>query len=230
MSIYALIENSVVTKYPYSPTDLRKDQKNISLPKIITDNIMKSFGAEIVYFTSPPEATWLQVVKEVTPEFISDHWEQAWEVVDKYQDYTDEEGVLHTKAEQEAQALQDFIESRCKEVDALNDQKLYTNATVMFPDGEKIIQFRNEKDRADLSNVSSAAMALIMSGTPESPLGYRTEDNVTQIVRADQMVGIAMGVLQMKQDIKTVSWSHKDALRQLTDYQDVVDYDINQGW
>ena len=228
--MYALVENGVVSKRPYTITDLRHYRKDVSFPGNPSSDVLEAFGVYAVAETLPPEFNPIAESLNYTAVLSSGRWEQAWEVVDKYQDYTDEEGVLHTKAGQEAQALQDFIESRCKEVDALNDQKLYTNATVMFPDGEKIIQFRNEKDRADLSNVSSAAMALIMSGTPESPLGYRTEDNVTQIVRADQMVGIAMGVLQMKQDIKTISWSHKDALRQLTDYQDVVDYDVNQGW
>ena len=123
-----------------------------------------------------------------------------------------------------------MIESLCQQVDQLHKEKLYTNVTATFPDGEKTIQFRNETDRANLANVAQAAMALVMSGTPEAPMQYRTEDNVTQTVRADQMMGIAMSVLQQKEAILTAAWGHKDTLRGMTDYQEVIDYDITQGW
>jgi len=57
-------------------------------------------------FTAPqPTVTVNEVVREIAPELTQlGHWEQRWEVVDKYADYTDENDILHTKVEQEAAA------------------------------------------------------------------------------------------------------------------------------
>ena len=59
-------------------------------------------------FPSPqPTVTNLQVVREIAPILTSKgHYEQQWEVADKFQDYADTDGVLHTKAEQEAAYLE----------------------------------------------------------------------------------------------------------------------------
>jgi hypothetical protein len=111
--------------------------------------------------------------------------------------------------------------------------KMYSEIEVILPYGLATIQFRNENDRTNLSNVASGATALIISGTPGATMSYRTLDNTIQSVTALQMLGIAMEVLNTKQAITNAKWDHKDALQAFVDnndYQSIVDHDVYAGW
>lgn len=61
-------------------------------------------GYEVVFTNPQPTLdTATQVAREVTPVLTSKGtWEQTWEVVAKYVDYTTEEGVVVTAGEQQA--------------------------------------------------------------------------------------------------------------------------------
>ena len=126
--------------------------------------------------------------------------------------------------------IQTVIAEKCRLVDEMRKERLYTNIVANFPAGEKVIQFRDEVDRANLANTASGAMTLIMAGTPDAILAYRTEDNETQMLRADQMLQIAMQALGQKQQVINTSWAHKDTLRAMTTVADVLAYDITVGW
>ena len=79
--MYALIENGVVAQYPYSVTDLRRSNPDVSFPPYPDDAVLATFGVLPVVFTTPPvfdPAT--QRLVELTPVFTQ-RWEQAWEVV-----------------------------------------------------------------------------------------------------------------------------------------------------
>lgn len=118
------------------------------------------------------------------------------------------------------------IETKCDQVDKLLKQKIYTDIEVMFPDGPKVVQFRNDQDRLNLSNVTQAAIALVVSGDMNCAMNYRTLDNITQEVTSQQMIQIGTYILGQKQNLVNMAWSHKDNLRLLTTVQEVVDYDI----
>jgi len=126
--------------------------------------------------------------------------------------------------------LNQVIESRCDDVDKLLQQKMYSDVEVQFPDGPKTIQFRNEIDRANLSNVTQAAISLVLSGQPNFLMPYRTADNVTQYVSAGGMIDIGNKVMEQKQNLVSTAWAHKDALREMEDYPDLLEYDIQEGW
>lgn len=126
--------------------------------------------------------------------------------------------------------LDDLKEVRCDEVDKLLKEKMYKDVVVTFPDGEKTIQFRDEFDRSNLSNVTQAAMSAVMNSQPETIINYRTEDNVTQAVRADQFVAIGNSVMAQKQSLVSAAWGHKDVMRGLTVPEDIIAYDVTQGW
>ena len=81
--MYALIKNDAVEKYPYTPTDLRRDNPNTSFPKVIGQATMESFGAMVVFNTTQPSITDQQVLVEGTPVFANNRWEQVWTVRDK---------------------------------------------------------------------------------------------------------------------------------------------------
>jgi hypothetical protein len=59
-------------------------------------------GYAAVFPSPQPTISETQLAREIAPLLTTKgHYEQQWEIVDKFQDYTDFEGVLHTKAEQE---------------------------------------------------------------------------------------------------------------------------------
>ena len=119
------------------------------------------------------------------------------------------------------------------QINSIHISKLYSNVTAQFPLGPKVIQFRDERDRMNVSNYSQAAMVLVMTGTPEAPMVWRTEDNEVQSLTAQQMMTIAMALLQEKQVIQTAAWAHKDAITALVDTSNLAGlraYDVNTLW
>lgn len=83
--MYALIENDVVIKYPYTLGDLKKSNPNTSFADSVNNEVLAEFGMQIVYNTTPPPYTQLQYLEELTPQFNVENqrWEQVWLVVDK---------------------------------------------------------------------------------------------------------------------------------------------------
>ena len=79
--MHALIKDGQVVKYPYGVSDLRRDNPNVSFPKNISDEVFAKFGAERVFFSTRPEFTYAQELKEGTPIF-DERWTQTWIVVD----------------------------------------------------------------------------------------------------------------------------------------------------
>lgn len=80
--MYALIENGVVTRYPYTVTDLKLANRGTSFPKQISDETLLEFGLHKVFEVLPPSTTDAQVLEEGTPVFTSDRWTQVWAVRD----------------------------------------------------------------------------------------------------------------------------------------------------
>ena len=64
---------------------------------------------EPVPLSMPPINEVTQEVVEAHPVELSGGWTQQWNVVDKFSTYTDEDGVVHTKEEQET-AAQDILD------------------------------------------------------------------------------------------------------------------------
>jgi hypothetical protein len=73
---------------------------------------------------------------------------------------------------------------------------------------------------------AQAAQALVMVGTPDAVLVYRTKDNANQDAPAIQMMQIAMGVLATKQAIQNTLWHHNDSLKVLGTPDDDGNYDV----
>lgn len=83
---------------------IRKLFSNVSLPKVWNQNVFDSLGIDPVLITPKPETTgYTQAVRDGATQDANGNWVQAWKIVDMFADYTDDEGVVHTKAEQEAE-------------------------------------------------------------------------------------------------------------------------------
>jgi len=89
-------------RYPVSQSQIRSENPQTSYPA----SFPVPDGFALVFPAPAPNVDPItQIAREIAPELTGlGHWEQRWEVVDKYADYTDENDVLHTKAEQEAAA------------------------------------------------------------------------------------------------------------------------------
>ena len=90
--------------YPSSEHDVKAAFPSTSFVKDAFDPT--AVGYVSVYASSQPSFDRVtQVALETSPVEIDGKWYQHWEVVPRFNDYTDEGGVLHTRAEQEAEAI-----------------------------------------------------------------------------------------------------------------------------
>ena len=84
--MHVLIKDNQVVKYPYGASDLRRDNPNVSFPKNISDELFAKYGAMRVFFSTQPEFTYAQELKEGTPVFADGRWNQTWSVVNLSED------------------------------------------------------------------------------------------------------------------------------------------------
>jgi hypothetical protein len=93
----------------------RNHYKNTSLPRTWTAATLEGLKLEPVFETPKPEAGQYQnAVRNGVEKDANGNWVWAWTVRDMFSDYTDEEGVEHTKAEQE-QAYQAGLDAKVAE-------------------------------------------------------------------------------------------------------------------
>lgn len=76
------------TTYPYSIGQLRKDNPNISFPRVISDDLLASFGVYPVSKASAPSADLRtkNVEENSMPSLVGDVWVLGWSITDKTTD------------------------------------------------------------------------------------------------------------------------------------------------
>jgi hypothetical protein len=105
--------------------DVRRMHSNTSLPRVWDANVCSALGIDPVLEAPKPEVTgYTQAVRNGATQDANGNWVQAWSVVDMFQDYTDDEGVTHTKADQEAAYQADLDAKAAASVRATRDVKL----------------------------------------------------------------------------------------------------------
>jgi hypothetical protein len=88
-----------------SQGELRRDNPNMSLPKVWNEFTFDALNVDPVLRAPKPTegiGAYQTVRRNGVTQDANGNWVEAWEVADMFSDYTDEEGVVHTKAEQEA--------------------------------------------------------------------------------------------------------------------------------
>ena len=99
----------------------RNHYKNTSLPRTWTAATLDGLKLEPVFETPKPEAGQYQnAVRNGVEKDANGNWVWGWAIRDMFSDYTDEEGVEHTKAEQE-QAYQAQLDAVAAK--AVRDQR-----------------------------------------------------------------------------------------------------------
>jgi hypothetical protein len=82
----------------------RQANKHISLPRVWTATTLTDLGLTAVLAAPKPDCTDLeQVIGNGVTTDANGNTVEAWSVVDKFSDTTDEDGVVTTKAEHEAE-------------------------------------------------------------------------------------------------------------------------------
>lgn len=96
----AYIHKTLLT-YPVSEQEIRAANPNLSFPTVFAHD-----DYALVFATpQPAHNTVTQYAREIQPAVTTlGTWEQRWEIVPLFTAYTDEAGIAHTAAEQEAAA------------------------------------------------------------------------------------------------------------------------------
>jgi hypothetical protein len=82
--MYALIENNVITKYPYSISELKLDNPDTSFPSELSNELLSEWNIYPITISSQPSITYKQNIVEGTPNLINGVWKQVWTVQDKH--------------------------------------------------------------------------------------------------------------------------------------------------
>ena len=88
-------DGSLVTK-----GQLIAENKDTSLPKVWTTDTLDFLGVDPVLAGAKPELGEYEVAVANGVEFAEGNWVEAWVVVPMFPEYTNEEGVVVTEAEQ----------------------------------------------------------------------------------------------------------------------------------
>lgn len=81
---YALVHKGKVVKYPYTYTQLRQDNPQVSFPRNPDASLLAEYGVLVVEPASPPEPsdTVTKNVVEATPTLVNGVWTQTWREVE----------------------------------------------------------------------------------------------------------------------------------------------------
>ena len=81
----------------------RAANRNVSLPRVWNANVLDALELDAVLASPKPDAGPYQTAaRDGVEQDALGNWVERWVVRDMFSDYTDEQGVTHTKAEQEA--------------------------------------------------------------------------------------------------------------------------------
>jgi len=94
-----------------SQGEWRRHHANTSFPRVWTQATLDSLMLDPVFPTPQPDAGQYQTaVRDGVEQDPKGNWVERWTIRDMFADYTDDEGVTHTKAEQE-QAYQASLDA-----------------------------------------------------------------------------------------------------------------------
>ena len=84
---------------------IRSMHPNVSLPKVWNANVNETLGIDPVIASPKPEPSgdYKVVVRNGVEQDANGNWVWAWTENDMFQEYTDEDGVTHSVADQQAE-------------------------------------------------------------------------------------------------------------------------------
>ena len=108
-----------------SQGEIRRLHPNTSFPRVWNKDTCDFIGIDPILESPKPEVTDLQqVISDGVHQDSLGNWVYKFKVGDKFSDYTDEDGVLQTKAAQEAAYLQGLEDAKFASLRAERDRLL----------------------------------------------------------------------------------------------------------
>jgi len=107
-----------------SQGEVRRMFPNVSFPKIWDDGVCNQFGIDPIFESPTPTTTRYQLANKNGVEFKNGKWMWAWTIGPVFTEYTDDEGVTHTAAEQQAAYVQRIDDEQATRVRADRDKRL----------------------------------------------------------------------------------------------------------
>lgn len=110
-----------------SQAQLRRDNPNISLPRSQWgSNVCEVLGIDPVTETPEPSPVgqYKKVVRNGVEQDANGNWVYAWTELDMFSEYTDEEGVVHTKEHQEQEYQATLDAQQAQTMRSQRDYKL----------------------------------------------------------------------------------------------------------
>lgn len=114
--MFALIQDGALIRYPYTITDLRLTNQNVSFAANVDDETLASFGVIRVITVDRPEIEDHQAIEEGQPVFSDGNWVQTW--------------VVRDLSEQEVQQRMDAVRNERNSLLAASDWTQLADATV----------------------------------------------------------------------------------------------------
>ncbi len=206
--------------YPFSTRDIKRLFPNTSFPKPF-----RADDFEFVFGTPKPSASSLKMVREITPiKDALDKWSQAWEIVDKFSDYTDEDDVVVTKAEQEtAFTAQEFAKAKAELLDKLNQKANEVEAQGIEVNGTAI-----KTDEKTIARLSQAAQQAASDTT--ITLDWKLGNGNFAVFNASLVNSFFAAVTAHVQAVFTRERVITTAINNCTTKAQIDSVDINTGW
>jgi hypothetical protein len=137
--------NTITNQYPVSEADIKAQYPNTSF----TVPFVPPDGYSWVFPTPQPSFnSIIEQVVETSPEFTAKgHWEQRWQVVSKFGEYTDQNGVIHSVADQETAV----------KTAAQAEKDLALQKNIEFSTQERLDTFARSRSYDDIKSASTYA-------------------------------------------------------------------------
>jgi len=129
-----------------------------------------------------------------------------------------------------------WLEVKCKEIDAERDRRQAISLEYTFPDGiTGHIQRRDQKDERNIQGLATASMALVMAGNTTDKVYFLDEENIKHWMTGSEGVQFGMFIQENYATLHNAGREHKDAVKAISEdatktVQDIINYDYSQGW
>jgi hypothetical protein len=210
---YALIEDGLVTAYPYSENQLREDNPNTSFPLEISADTMTDFGAVPVVAVAAPATTADQVAEEGTPELVGDQWQQSW--------------VIRART---ADELVEAVAIKFRQISHKRSTVQMAGWTYEFSVGTHTLDLRNADDKINWTLLLTKAGGMIGAGYGAAPVNIRTADNQTITIPATEARDAMLAFLQWGSELMTAKWALDEQVQAATSFAELEAIDIDTGW
>jgi len=145
--------------------------------------------------------------------------------------WTLEDNIVHADYDVWEKPLSQIISERCAEIDAEREARFWGNIAYTFPNDEApdAVQFRNDMDRQNIQDTVIEAQSRITAGD-DTPIYFMPVSNSIKVLLPQQAVDMGLHLKHRGESVYQTAWTHKAALRTMTDVEAVLNYDITTNW